>query len=216
MLKWRCGEAARRRCPLEAVIVWAPGGDPAETQWLSEFQTVAELRNTIRRDLAQRVEAVFTRTGEKDVEITVDAHYGHPVETLINNTGPNQLLVMGSRGLGAIQGLLLGSVSQEVAQYGRSPVVVVPGGSDAVAGRVVVGVDGSPSSLAALRFAADTPCYDVPGCRSCTPGGTRRCAATTAGRYLRSNPRWKKRGQHCVRVCETAWPEYADPQWTAD
>ena len=155
-LEWAIREAARRRCPLQAVTVWAPSGDTVETQWLSGFLTVADLRDTIRGDLAQRVEAVVTRIGEHDVDITVKAHYGHPVETLINNIGPDQLLVVGSRGLGSIQGMLLGSVSQEVAQYGRSPVVVVPGGSDAAAGRVVVGVDGSPSSLAALRFAADT------------------------------------------------------------
>ena len=37
-----------------------------------------------------------------------------------------QLLVVGQRGGGGFMGLLLGSVSQQVAQYSPCPVVLVP------------------------------------------------------------------------------------------
>jgi nucleotide-binding universal stress UspA family protein len=52
-------------------------------------------------------------------------------------------------------GLLLGSVSQHVARHASCPVVVVREPTDPAARRVVVGVDGSPGSGAALGFAVE-------------------------------------------------------------
>ncbi|MEH1130553.1 universal stress protein [Micromonospora sp. CPCC 206061] len=52
---------------------------------------------------------------------------------------------------------MLGSVSHSCAQYGRGPVVVVRGDRrrHIRTGRVVVGVDGSSGSVAALRLAQE-------------------------------------------------------------
>ncbi|QIZ10996.1 universal stress protein [Priestia megaterium] len=36
-----------------------------------------------------------------------------------------QLIIMGSRGLGNIKGLLLGSVSQKVSQLSHCPVLII-------------------------------------------------------------------------------------------
>ena len=65
------------------------------------------------------------------------------------------MIVVGGRGMGGLAGLLAGSVAPYVASHARCPVMVVRAGHNppAGAGRVVVGVDGSPSSAAALRFA---------------------------------------------------------------
>ena len=90
-----------------------------------------------------------------EVSISTEVAYGHPAKALIDESGPDRLLVVGSRGRGALSGIVLGSVSQACAQYARGPVVVVRGSTPtAGTGRVVVGVDGSAESLAALRFAA--------------------------------------------------------------
>jgi nucleotide-binding universal stress UspA family protein len=64
------------------------------------------------------------------------------------------LAVVGSRGLGAFVGLLLGSTGVHLAAHGHCPVLVVRGAGDpAREGPVVAGVDGSPSGDAAIEFA---------------------------------------------------------------
>ena len=63
------------------------------------------------------------------------------------------LLVIGSRGLGAVTGFMLGSVSNAVVHAARCPVVVVKGGLRPLR-RVLVAVDGSADARTAARFAA--------------------------------------------------------------
>ena len=57
------------------------------------------------------------------------------------------LLVLGSRGLGAFSGMLLGSVSDRVARRAACPVVVVRGDVLAPDRPVLLGVDGAPKAL---------------------------------------------------------------------
>lgn len=65
-------------------------------------------------------------------------------------------MVLGDRGLGGVTRLLVGSVAVALAAEGDCPVVVVRG-EPAVAVEsplpVVLGVDGSPTSEAAIAFA---------------------------------------------------------------
>ena len=67
--------------------------------------------------------------------------------------------MLGDRGLGGFTGLLLGSVAVALSARAACPVVVVRGiETDPVVPRpepVVVGVDGSPGSTAALVFAVE-------------------------------------------------------------
>ncbi len=75
-----------------------------------------------------------------------------PVRALLEAGASDRLLVVGRHGAGG--GLLakLGSVTDQVVTHAQGPVVVVP--PDPVTGdRIVVGVDASPHSAAALWFA---------------------------------------------------------------
>jgi nucleotide-binding universal stress UspA family protein len=71
------------------------------------------------------------------------------------------LLAVGARGTTGLAGLFLGGVTHHLAQHPTLPLAIVPADVDAddaavaPTRHVVVGVDGSDGSLAAVRFSAD-------------------------------------------------------------
>jgi nucleotide-binding universal stress UspA family protein len=95
----------------------------------------------------------------------VEVRDGHPVDVLLAAAARERasLLVVGSRGVGANPALALGSTSLRVLQEASVPVLVVPQPRDRTLGErnelrlrhLLVGVDGSAASLAALDVAAD-------------------------------------------------------------
>jgi nucleotide-binding universal stress UspA family protein len=94
-----------------------------------------------------------------ETQVTV----GNPATVLVDESREAALVVLGSRGLGGFTGLLVGSVSTQVATHAHAPVMVVrdaprddPHAPPAPGvGPVVVGVDGSSRSAAAVEFALD-------------------------------------------------------------
>lgn len=111
----------------------------------------------------QETDRMLTETAEKLRTtwpgLTVDIRQvaGGPAVTLIEESRRAELLVVGSRGRGGFAGLLLGSVSAQVAAHAHCPVLVVrpPDRPLSPAGPVTVGVDASPDCAPALAFAAD-------------------------------------------------------------
>ncbi len=79
-----------------------------------------------------------------------------PRPALVRLSEEATLTVVGTRGGGRIPEVILGSVALHVAAHGRSPVAVIPGhGVVAPTGPVLLGVDGSRTSEAAVEFAFD-------------------------------------------------------------
>lgn len=103
-----------------------------------------------------------------DADIAVTPALGRQVAgALLHHARDADLLVLGSRGLGGFPGLLLGSVSQQVAAHASVPVAVIPDPDPAQVPTdptsVVVGVDGSPSSRRALEWGVEEArLLDVP------------------------------------------------------
>ena len=90
-----------------------------------------------------------------DLAATVSVRAGRGGDVLVDASKGASLLVVGARGSGGIAGLLSGSVVSHVAAHAHCPVLVVPAGRRTLGygGEVCVGVDGTASSLGALRFA---------------------------------------------------------------
>lgn len=65
--------------------------------------------------------------GSAGVEVEKRAAQGSAADALIQAAGPDDLIVVGSRGHGGFASLLLGSVSQQTAMHARCPVVIVRG-----------------------------------------------------------------------------------------
>lgn len=96
--------------------------------------------------------AELARGHADGVEVSTELRVGGAAQALIDASEQAGLVVVGSRGLGGFTGLLLGSVGVQVSAHARCPTVVVHGDAPAT-GPVVVGVDGSDLSRAAVAFA---------------------------------------------------------------
>jgi nucleotide-binding universal stress UspA family protein len=158
-LRWACHEASLYRdARIVAVSAWfAP--IPVMSPWLPSVDLPIDLTEPTEKALADAVSAVVGgQFGSLQIEERVIHGAAGPV--LIAEAVHSDLIVVGSRGLGGFKGLLLGSVSHQVVTHAPCAVVVVPhtGHVAAKAGvtpPIVVGVDGSANSIAALRWAAE-------------------------------------------------------------
>jgi nucleotide-binding universal stress UspA family protein len=118
---------------------------------------------TLPPDALLRDAAGSLQNDHPGLHVEIEATVGNPRAVLVDESRDAALVVLGSRGLGGFKGLLLGSVSTQVAAHARAPVIVARGALGDGAhtppapgdGPVVVGVDGSPGSAAAAEFAFD-------------------------------------------------------------
>lgn len=146
-LLWAVDEARLHRAHVTAVRCWGdgdhlPGQDWDERLCAAERAAQAELKQVIQSSVPHDLEIVDWRT--------IDAR---PEWGLLDVAADADLLVVGARGLGAVRGLLVGSVSQQVIHHAHVPVALVRHTQWPIAPRrVVVGVDGSEISLDALRW----------------------------------------------------------------
>ena len=156
-VEWAAAEAVRRGAELRLVraFSWTTSERPIRdggrvAQYRDELLKIA--RGQVAR--AARIAADV----RPQVETTTQVAIGAPIEVLGSEARRAQLLVLGDRGLGGLAGLLLGSVAVGLAAHGACPVVIVRGeraGAGNDESPVVVGIDDSPISEAALAFAFD-------------------------------------------------------------
>jgi nucleotide-binding universal stress UspA family protein len=150
---WAADEAERTGAPLRIVHTYQLGW-PAGAYYRATAEEAEAARGSAEQLAAAAATAVRARGTGVDAVATVV--HAAPATTLLDfgHSGA-RLLVVGSRGAGGIANLLLGSVSQQVATHARVPVAVIRGRTSATDGPVIVGVDGSAATDAALRLAFD-------------------------------------------------------------
>lgn len=117
-LAWALDEAALRGARVRAVLSWTYLGQSGDG--LGPLTTEAD---------AQRYLTEFLERAAGDRQDLVDAVTVNdlPAPGLLDQAAADAaLVVVGSRGLGGVKGLLLGSVSRTVVERSPVPVVVVP------------------------------------------------------------------------------------------
>jgi len=138
--EWAADLAAAWDAPLRLVHTVRDGGDTTEVPpWLRELLDGAE------------------RVGAEPASADVLA--GSVDDVLLERSGAARLLVVGSYGEGAREGMLAGSTALALLDRSRCPVAVVRGSAPQLPpprrGPVVVGADASTTGEPALELAAD-------------------------------------------------------------
>jgi nucleotide-binding universal stress UspA family protein len=114
----------------------------------------AELKKLGKELLEEGVKSVEESGGHVTETHLLEGRAAHEILDLAERIGAD-LVVIGSRGLGPVGRIALGSVSEAVIHHSRSPVLVLRGGEDAwPPERVVFGDDGSEAARAASDLAA--------------------------------------------------------------
>lgn len=92
-----------------------------------EAQSTDEVERTKNVVAKGSFEAARQAIGDSSVPISTHVSIGHPAHEIVTfaETSQADLLVMGSRGLSSIRGLLLGSVSEYVVRHAGCPVTIV-------------------------------------------------------------------------------------------
>ena len=118
-LDWAVTEASRRGAPLHLVTAWmfpmAPG--------YAFTATVPQVHEAAREVCERAADEVRRRAPQ--LRVSTETVQQTPGPALVAASDGAGLLVVGSRGLGGFEGLVMGSVSQYCARHARCSVVVV-------------------------------------------------------------------------------------------
>jgi nucleotide-binding universal stress UspA family protein len=124
-LRWAIDEARVRHGVVEVITAYLPTYVPAAPDFgyvpldpVDLLQEVAKMQDEVVDEARERVDTA-------GVEIEQRLLKGRAADTLIAASDGADMLVVGSRGRGGFRGLLLGSVSQQIAHHARCPVVII-------------------------------------------------------------------------------------------
>ena len=153
-VRWAVPEARRRQAVLQLVTALAWTEDPmVGLPALSKAPYGQYLREAAEKGLVAAADVAAEV--DPDVPVERELVLGFPAGVLLERSQTAELLVVGDHGRGRIASAVAGSVAVSVAARSACPVVVVRGAIPDGALPVVVGIDGTPLSEAAIPFAFD-------------------------------------------------------------
>lgn len=157
-VRWAAREAVLRHTPVtlvhvvEPVVVSWPIG-PAQA-------SIAEWQEQNAQDLIEQAQkTLLASVGDSEPpDVHTEVLYSGVIVALVDASKDAQLIVVGSRGMGAVGRMILGSVSSGLVHRAHCPVAVIHADEAQApnpSSPVVVGIDGSPASEAATALAFD-------------------------------------------------------------
>ncbi|MFJ9823247.1 universal stress protein [Streptomyces sp. NPDC101160] len=153
---WAAREAAHRGLPLRLVHAWRwePLALPLDQDPTAQQRVAREVLRGAETAVAER---------HPGLPLSAQVIGDTPVAALLGTVGEAELLVIGSRGHGALTGFLLGSYGQQIIAASPVPVVAVRSRDGETVtegeapGEIVVGQEGSPEDSApVLKLAFET------------------------------------------------------------
>ncbi|WP_284235429.1 universal stress protein [Mycobacterium antarcticum] len=157
-IRWAAREAVLRHAPLTLVHVVAP----VAARWPMEpmFANITEWQqDNARHVLEQGLKTAHACIGDNEMTGIADVHTetlnASVVPALVSASENQRMVVVGSRGTGALGRMLLGSVSTGLVHHAHCPVAVIRPEAEGVdaSAPVLLGVDGSPASEPATTMA---------------------------------------------------------------
>lgn len=143
-LTWAAAEAIETTRPLRVLMI----------EDVQAKSTAPRAAGAVPSPVPHALENARLQIADQHVPaVTFEHRVGRVVSILLNESDSASCLVLGSHGHGPFGEAVLGSVSHYVARHATCPVVVVREPLVKSSKRIVVGMDGSPQSAAALEYA---------------------------------------------------------------
>lgn len=118
-LRWALEEGERRSVPVLAIHAWhEPYNSGLAVALSNQYEELA-------REVVEQAKVNAAHWNPR-VEFLAELRYGPAVAELRDVCGPDDLLVVGSRGRKARHGILIGSVARQAARHVGCSMVVVP------------------------------------------------------------------------------------------